>query len=90
MHYTAMAGLSLYPHDLAPSTGPALSPDLLAIVVAIVAFVVSGIFLLILVPDRSLQPAAATAYCMSARRQSCADLAIMSCLQLSAMDGPML
>jgi NO-binding membrane sensor protein with MHYT domain len=57
MHYTAMAGLSLYPHDLAPSTGPALSPDLLAIVVAIVAFVVSGIFLLILVPDRSLQPA---------------------------------
>jgi NO-binding membrane sensor protein with MHYT domain/DNA-binding LytR/AlgR family response regulator len=57
MHYTAMAGLTLYSHDMAASTGPALSPDLLAIVVAIVAFVVSGIFLLILVPDRSLQPA---------------------------------
>jgi hypothetical protein len=57
MHYTAMAGLTLYPHDTAPSTGPALSPDLLAIVVAIVAFVVSGIFLLILVPERSVVPA---------------------------------
>ncbi len=52
MHYTAMWGLTLYPHVNAPSTGPALSPDLLAIVVAIVAFVVSGIFLLILIPDR--------------------------------------
>ncbi len=55
MHYTAMAGLTLYPHDTAPSAGPVLSPDLLAIVVAIVAFVVSGIFLLILVPDRTAQ-----------------------------------
>ena len=53
MHYTAMAGLTLYPHTSANSSGPALSPELLAIVVAIVAFVVSGIFLLILVPDRS-------------------------------------
>jgi len=57
MHYTAMAGLTLFPHDTAPSAGPVLSPELLAIVVAIVAFVVSGIFLLILVPDRSAQPA---------------------------------
>ena len=31
---------------------PALSTDLLAIVVAVVAFGVSGIFLLALVPDR--------------------------------------
>jgi diguanylate cyclase len=52
MHYTAMAGLTLYPHADVPLAGPALSPDLLAIVVAIVAFVVSGIFLLTLVPDR--------------------------------------
>jgi NO-binding membrane sensor protein with MHYT domain len=53
MHYTAMAGLTFFPH-LDPSSGaPALSTDLLAIVVAIVAFVVSGIFLLTLVPDRS-------------------------------------
>jgi NO-binding membrane sensor protein with MHYT domain len=57
MHYTAMAGLTLYPHEVASTAGPVLSPDLLAIVVAIVAFVVSGIFLLILVPDRSAQPA---------------------------------
>lgn len=54
MHYTAMAGLTLYfPHTTAPITSPAISSDLLAIVVAIVAFLVSGIFLLILVPDRS-------------------------------------
>lgn len=58
MHYTAMAGLALFPHAMAPPTGaPALSTDLLAIVVAIVAFVVSGIFLLALVPDRAAQRA---------------------------------
>jgi NO-binding membrane sensor protein with MHYT domain len=52
MHYTAMAGLTVVPHGNAPSGAPALSTDLLAIVVAVVAFIVSGIFLLILVPDR--------------------------------------
>jgi len=52
MHYTAMAGLTLYPHAPA-STAPALSSDLLAIVVAVVAFLVSVVFLLFLVPDRS-------------------------------------
>jgi hypothetical protein len=55
MHYTAMAGLTLYPHSPA-STAPALSSDLLAIVVAIVAFLVSVVFLLFLVPDRSTAP----------------------------------
>jgi diguanylate cyclase len=52
MHYTAMAGLTLYPHSPA-STAPALSSDLLAIVVAIVSFLVSVVFLLFLVPDRT-------------------------------------
>jgi NO-binding membrane sensor protein with MHYT domain len=57
MHYTAMAGLTLMPYPAAvASQAPALSTDLLAIVVAIVAFLVSGIFLLTLVPGRS-QPA---------------------------------
>jgi NO-binding membrane sensor protein with MHYT domain len=55
MHYTAMAGLTLYPHGAPPSGAPALSSDLLAIVVAIVAFLVSVVFLLFLVPDRSAQ-----------------------------------
>jgi len=64
MHYTAMAGLTLMPMpDRAPGA-PVLSTDLLAIVVAIVAFIVSGIFLLTLVPERTrtraeLGPAAA-------------------------------
>jgi NO-binding membrane sensor protein with MHYT domain len=51
MHYTAMEGLTLLPYPGAAAGAPALSTDLLAIVVAIVAFCVSGIFLLILVPD---------------------------------------
>ncbi len=53
MHYTAMEGLTLFSHSNGPSSAPVLSTDLLAIVVAIVAFGVSGIFLLALVPDQS-------------------------------------
>jgi PAS domain S-box-containing protein len=48
MHYTAMAGLTLLPYPEAAAGAPALSTDLLAIIVVIVAFCVSGIFLLIL------------------------------------------
>jgi PAS domain S-box-containing protein len=48
MHYTAMAGLTLLPYPRSAAGAPALSTDLLAIIVAIVAFCVSGIFLLIL------------------------------------------
>ncbi len=51
MHYTAMAGMTLFPH-VGTQSAPVLSTDLLAIVVAVVAFCVSGIFLLFLVPDR--------------------------------------
>lgn len=59
MHYTAMAGLAVMPRPEAMSTAPALSTDLLAIVVAVVAFAVSGIFLLTLVPERPLWAPAA-------------------------------
>jgi NO-binding membrane sensor protein with MHYT domain len=52
MHYTAMEGVTLFAHPGSASTAPALSTDLLAIVVALVAFGVSAIFLLFLVPDR--------------------------------------
>src|SRR5580658_4263557 len=51
MHYTAMEGLTLLPFAASSAGAPALSTDLLAIIVAIVAFCLSGIFLLILVPD---------------------------------------
>jgi NO-binding membrane sensor protein with MHYT domain len=61
MHYTAMAGLTLLPRSVPASQAPALSADLLAIVVAIVSFVMSGIFLLTLVPDRPRANAATTA-----------------------------
>jgi NO-binding membrane sensor protein with MHYT domain len=60
MHYTAMAGLTVFPHAAAAPSAPALSTDLLAIVVAVVAFCVSAMFLLFLVPDRT-QPAAQAA-----------------------------
>lgn len=51
MHFTAMAGGTLYPYATSVSGAPALSTDLLAIVVAVVAFCISGIFLLLLLPD---------------------------------------
>jgi NO-binding membrane sensor protein with MHYT domain len=54
MHYTAMTGVTLYPFVTAASAAPALSTDLLAIVVAVVAFCVSGIFFLLLLPDSAL------------------------------------
>jgi NO-binding membrane sensor protein with MHYT domain len=54
MHYTAMAGLTLHSVGHSQISAPALSSDLLAIVVTIVAFLVSGIFLLTLVPDRGV------------------------------------
>lgn len=53
MHYTAMAGLTLHPIVGTPPIGtPAISGDLLAVIVSIVAFLVSGVFMLALVPDR--------------------------------------
>jgi diguanylate cyclase len=61
MHYTAMAGLTVFPDADPLLRAPALSTDLLAIVVAIVAFLVSGIFLLTLVPDRPGEQGAAPA-----------------------------
>src|SRR5262249_16457967 len=51
MHYTAMTGVTLYPFVPSASAAPALSTDLLAIVVAVVAFCVFGIFFLLLLPD---------------------------------------
>ena len=61
MHYTAMAGVTVFPHagtEGGAAGGAAISTDLLASVVAIVAFLVSGTFLLALVPDRSSRAAA--------------------------------
>ena len=60
MHYTAMAGMNLVPMSMPYSGAPTLSTDLLAIVVAVVGFCVSGIFLLVLVPDRSRVDASST------------------------------
>jgi diguanylate cyclase len=51
MHYTAMTGVTLYSYATSPPGAPALSSDLLAIIVAVVAFGISGIFLLLLLPD---------------------------------------
>jgi NO-binding membrane sensor protein with MHYT domain/DNA-binding LytR/AlgR family response regulator len=52
MHYTAMAGMTLHPMSGAvPTEATALSRDLLAVIVAIVAFGSTSAFLLALVPD---------------------------------------
>jgi NO-binding membrane sensor protein with MHYT domain len=53
MHYTAMGGMTMFPLAGATAGAPVLSSDLLAIVVAVVAFLVSGMFLLFLLPDRT-------------------------------------
>ncbi len=53
MHYTAMAGLTVLPHPSPATSAPVLSTDLLAIVVAVVAFLLSSVFLLTLMPDRA-------------------------------------
>src|SRR5262249_13218770 len=70
MHYTAMAGLTLMPFEAKQPGAPVLSTDLLAIVVAVVAFIVSGIFLLTLVPERSRATAEARARPEEAARRA--------------------
>lgn len=54
MHYVAMAGMTLTPFGAhAGEPDVALSPDLLAVIVTVVAFAVSAAFLLTLVPDHA-------------------------------------
>lgn len=54
MHYTSMAGMKLQPsrHE-AHVIGPLMSTDTMTIAVAILGFLVSGAFLLYLIPDAS-------------------------------------
>lgn len=55
MHYTAMAGMTLHSMtDDSFEDSMALTPDALAVVVALVAFGLSAVFLLTLVPDHPL------------------------------------
>lgn len=63
MHYVAMAGTTFAPPDAMPldhgtAPGFVLSQDVLALVVAVVAFLVSGVFLLTLVPEEGPAPVA--------------------------------
>ena len=69
MHYTAMAGVTLYPFVTAASAAPALSTDLLAIVVAVVAFCVSGIFLCAVAGFRSRRAYGARVWRPQGRRR---------------------
>ena len=53
MHYVAMAGLTLHPlTEPGELSVPAFSADMLAVIVAVVAFIVSGLFILTLIPDQ--------------------------------------
>lgn len=53
MHYTGMAAATFLPvEDLVAISAPVLSLHLLAIVVAVTAFVICGLFLLVMLPDR--------------------------------------
>ena len=54
MHYTAMSGTEIIAGPMPGMTlGPSVSSDVLTIVVAFLAFIVSGGFLLYLIPERS-------------------------------------
>ncbi|MFG1396039.1 MHYT domain-containing protein [Roseixanthobacter pseudopolyaromaticivorans] len=56
MHYTAMAGMSVMADHGAPLSAtitPSLSHDLMAMIVAVVSFLISGGFLLSLMPERA-------------------------------------
>lgn len=88
MHYTAMAGMTVFSHAGASTTAPALSTDLLAIVVAVVGFVVSGIFLLFLVPDRTREIALVTAALPPAEAQNGAELGRGSYAPLGGAGAP--
>lgn len=54
MHYTAMMGTTLMPQNEATTHfGPSVSSDTLMIVVSVLAFIVSSVFLLYLIPETS-------------------------------------
>ena len=83
MHYTAVSGLSLTPRA-GFLQAPALSPDLLAVLVAIVAFLVSGGFLLLLLPEPAPRAAEASA---AARNPPPADAAVEAAAAVDAGFG---
>jgi NO-binding membrane sensor protein with MHYT domain len=76
MHYTAMAAATFLPVEvLIEYAAPALSPNLLAIVVAVTAFLICGMTLLMALPDRPEpedETAAATAAQIEAPAQAAA------------------
>jgi diguanylate cyclase len=56
MHYTAMMGMVVMPLSETPkSLGPSVSSDTLMIVVAVLAFIVSAVFLLYLIPEKQIK-----------------------------------
>ena len=56
MHYVAMAGVTMMPFATRDASPAAVSSDLLAVVVTLIAFAVSAVFLLTLVPDHGPRP----------------------------------
>ena len=86
MHYTAMTGVTLYPFVTGASAAPALSTDLLAIVVAVVAFCVFGIFFLLLLPDSArVDPEAIAA--VAAAPSAPADAQIVAPMTVTAAEA---
>lgn len=72
-YYTAAAGTMLEPHPVGSEQAPALSPAGLAIVIAVVAFALSCLFLLLLVPERAPDEAQTLSAGFSARAESSAE-----------------
>ncbi len=87
MHYTAMAGLALFPHGDPGRAAPALSSDLLAIVVAVVAFLVSAVFFLLLVPDRAAARSVAAAGAIAGEGPATSPDHVPATIALAVSDG---
>jgi diguanylate cyclase len=55
MHYTAMMGMTVMPAaETSKAFGPSVSSDTLMIVVSVLAFIVSAVFLLYLIPEKKI------------------------------------
>jgi diguanylate cyclase len=62
MHYTAMLGMMVMPLSETPKIlGPSVSSDTLMIVVSVLAFIVSAVFLLYLIPEKQNKEAVSVA-----------------------------
>ncbi len=89
MHYTAMGGTRLQPNPVAfVANGAAMSSDLLAGIVSVVAFSISGVFMLTLVPAKDAAATGAQHFRPNRNEQPGPRCAIVAYNRASNLAGP--